>query len=237
MPNTEEMNIYQKLAKIRKRVEVMKRSKQAYGYSYTAVEDILAKVTIDMERYGLSLLPTIVPGTMKVEPYSYSETKTLKNGEPYEKKTNEVLVSADTKWTWVNNDNPTEHIEIPWALVGQQTDASQSFGSGLSYSFRYFLIDYFNIATSDNDPDELRSKQKKAEEESERAVLHGILEEIDAHMKLYMASHPDDGDKVKKVISKYVKDSNYFKIKESALAAKLLEDVRKSFPVTAKGAA
>lgn len=230
MTGSGEMNIYQKLAKIRKKVEVMKRGKQAYGYSYTAVEDILAKLTIDMEKFGLSLLPSIVPGTIHVEPYSYSDTKTTNKGEVYEKRTNEVLVSADTTWTWVNNDNPEERIVVPWALVGQQSDASQSFGSGLSYSFRYFLIDYFNIATSDNDPDEFRSKQRKAEEEEEKAILSGILEEIDAHMKIYMAAHPNDGEKVKKAISKYVKDSNYFKIKEAALAAKLLEDIRKNFP-------
>ena len=33
----EQMNIYQKLAKIRKHVEVMKRDTKAYGYSYKRV--------------------------------------------------------------------------------------------------------------------------------------------------------------------------------------------------------
>lgn len=226
MAENKEMNIYQKLAKIRKQVEVMKRNKQAYGYSYTAVEDILAKITVNMEKYDLSLLPGIVPGSIAVEPYSYSETKTTKNGEPYEKKTNEVLVSADTTWTWVNNASPSECIVVPWAMVGQQADASQSFGSGLSYAFRYFLIDYFNIATSDNDPDKFRGKQREAEAEAEKRVLEGVVEEINTFLTTYMETHPKDGAKVKEICGKYVKDGDYFKIKESTLAAKLLAELR-----------
>lgn len=226
--STEKMNIYQKLALIRKQVEVMKRNKKAYGYSYTAVEDILAKITVMMEKYELSLIPGIVPGSIVVEPYGYSETKTTQAGEVYEKKTNEVLVSADTTWTWINNVNPSEFITVPWALVGQQQDASQSFGSGLSYSFRYFLIDYFNIATSDNDPDKFRGKQREAEAEAEKRILEGVINEIHEFVTAYMEAHPKDGNKVKEVVGRYVKDFDYFKLKESTLAAKLLSELRET---------
>lgn len=225
---TENMNIYQKLAKIRKQVEVMKRNKKAYGYNYTAIEDILAKITVMMEKYELSLLPGIVPGSIAVEPYSYSETKTTQAGEPYEKRSNEVLVSADTTWTWINNANPTECIVVPWAMVGQQQDASQSFGSGLSYSFRYFLIDYFNIATSDNDPDKFRGKQREAEAEAEKRILESVIDEIDKYLNDYMEKHPKDGDKVKEIVGKYIKDCDYFKLKESSVAAKLLAEIREN---------
>ena len=47
-------------------------------------------------------------------------------------------------------------------MVGQQSDASQEFGSGLTYSSRYFLFKYFSIATSDADPDTLLKKQRAA---------------------------------------------------------------------------
>ena len=100
----EQMNIYQKLAKIRKHVEVMKRDTKAYGYSYTKEESILAKITVFMEKYNLSLIPGIVPGTTTVIPYPYKKTKTTAKGDIYEENVNEVLVSADTTWTWVNNE-------------------------------------------------------------------------------------------------------------------------------------
>ena len=219
-------NIYQKLAKIRKQVEVMKRDTKAYGYSYTKEESILAKITVFMERYNLSLIPGIVPGTTSVNPYSYKKTKTTAKGDIYEENVNEVLVSADTTWTWVNNDNPDEFIIVPWAMVGQQSDASQSFGSGLTYSSRYFLLKYFNISTSNDDPDTFRSKQREAEKEEEKVITGKIIESD------FLAVHPDKAGSVKDLVGKYVKDSDYFAIQESSIAAKLLEDIRETFPIT-----
>lgn len=127
------MNLYQKLAKIRRQVEVMQRTKSGYGYKYVPEEAILAKITVFMDKYDLSLIPGIVGGTIQVLPYNYTKTKATRDGKVYEEQCNEVLVSADTTWTWVNNEDPTERIEVGWALIGQQGDASQAFGSGLGY--------------------------------------------------------------------------------------------------------
>ena len=155
----EQLNIYQKLAKIRESVEVMQRDAKAYGYFYVKEEDLLAKITVGMKRYHLSLIPGIVPGTTEVTQYTYGKTKSAKNGDIYEEKVNEVLVSSDMTFTWVDNDSPTDQIVVPWSMVGQQSDASQAFGSGLTYSNRYFLLKYFNVATPNDDPDNWRSKQ------------------------------------------------------------------------------
>lgn len=226
---TEELNIYQKLAKIRKQVEVMKRDTKAYGYSYTKEESILAKITVFMDKYNLSLIPGIVPGTTKIEPYRYKKTKSTQKGDIYEENVNEVLVSADTVWTWINNDNPAESITVPWAMVGQQSDASQSFGSGLTYSSRYFLLKYFNISTSNDDPDKFRSKQREAEAEEERILTGKVIENMDSYIKGYLAKHQDKREEMKNVVTRYVKNGDYFSIKESALAAKMLREIQDTF--------
>lgn len=174
MAEQEQLNIYQKLAKIRKQVEVIQKNKRGYGYTYVSEEEILAKITVFMDKYHLSLVPGIVGGTTKVEPYPYKKTKTTKGGEIYEENVNEVLVSADMTWTWVNNDNPEEKVVVGWTLVGQQSDASQAFGSGLTYSDRYFLLKYFNVATTDDDPDAHRSKQRAAEAAEDKMIAEQI---------------------------------------------------------------
>jgi len=225
----EKLNIYQKLAKIRKQVEVMKKDTKAYGYNYVKEEDILAKITAFMEKYDLSLIPGIVPGSTVVAPYNAKKTKVTKDGEIYEENVNEVLVSADTTWTWVNNVNPEENIVVPWTMVGQQADASQSFGSGLTYSSRYFLLKYFNVSTSNDDPDNWRSKQKEAELAEDRAIAGGIISTFDAAIRKYLGDHPDKSDDVKKYVSKFVKNGDYFSIKESRLASKLLEGFNENF--------
>ncbi len=226
---TDSMNIYQKLAEIRRQVEVMQKNKAGYGYRYVDEESILAKISVFMTRYGLSLIPGIVPGTARVEPYHYVKTKSTKSGDIYEEHKNEVLVSADTVYTWVNNENPEERIIVPWALIGQQEDASQSFGSGLTYSSRYFLLKYFNVATSEDDPDAFRAKQKEAEQSEEKQVTDAIVQQMDNDIRVFLEAHPDRGADVKKLATKYAKGGNYRLIRESKVAAKMYDEFRNEF--------
>lgn len=225
----EKLNIYQKLAKIRKQVEVIEKNKNGYGYKYVTEDEILAKITVFMEKYNLSLLPEIVAGTTQVEPYTYKKTKTTKDGVFYEENANEILVAADMVWTWVNNDDPSERVAVPWALVGQQSDASQALGSGLTYSGRYFLLKFFNIATPDNDPDNFRAKQRAAEMEAEKKVTEAIIQNIDAKIRAFLDANASRSEEVKKFVAKYAKNGNYFSITESSLASKLLRDFAETF--------
>lgn len=224
-------NLYQRLAKIRKQVEVIQKNKSGYGYKYVTEDEILAKITVFMDKYHISLVPNIDHGTAQVSPYTYKKTKTTKAGQIYEETNNEILVSADMTWNWVNNDDPAEYISVPWVLVGQQADASQAFGSGLTYAARYFLLKYFNIATPDDDPDSFRSKQRTAELEEDKMIAEQIIGTLDGYIRGYLASHQDDKEAVKTLVTKYVKSGDYKKITESALAAKLLEDFKSTFHI------
>ncbi len=225
----EEMNLYQKLAKIRKQVEVIRKNKKGFNYSYVSDDEILARVSVFLDKYGISLIPNVSMGTLKVEPYTYKKTKVSKQGEIYEETVNEVLVSADMTWTWVNNNKPEERINVDWVLVGQQADASQALGSALTYTNRYFLLKFFNIATPDNDPDNFRGKQREAEAAEDRAIADEIINTFDEELKEFLESHKGKTEDAKRLVAKYVKDGNYFKIKESAVAAKLLDDFEKTF--------
>lgn len=224
-------NIYQKLAKIREQVEVMQKKSKAFNYNYVSEEDLLAKISAMMKKYDLSLLPGIVPQSAEVTVHNFSKTKLLKNAdgisEPYEENVHEVIVRADMTWTWVNNENPEEKVIVPWITVGQQSDASQALGSGLTYTFRYFLLKFFNVATPNDDPDNWRSKQKEATLAEDKALAEKLIESFDTAVKKYLAEHPDQGEAIKKLVCRYVKNGNYFQITESALAEKLIFDFNK----------
>lgn len=230
----EVLNIYQKLAKIRKPVEVIKKNRKGYGYTYVDEEEILSKITGLMDRYGVSLLPNIVHGSAVVEPWHYTKTKVTKDGKAYEEHVNEVLVRADMDWIWVNNENPDDRIVVPWLFVGSQADASQAFGSGLTYSSRYFLLKYFNVATSDDDPDNWRSKQREAEETEDRMIAEKIVEQVHAFVTEHLAANPDDKQKIVALTKQYVKENgkataNYYAVKSSATATELLNALKKEF--------
>lgn len=225
------LNIYQKLAKIRKQVEVIQKNKSGYGYKYVSEDEILAKISAFMDKYSLSLIPSVVSNSGTVSPYNTKKTRSTKDGQIYEENVNEVLVSADMVFTWVNNDNPQERVDVPWILVGHQSDGSQSFGSGLSYAMRYFLLKFFNIATPDDDPDKWRSKQRAAGVAEDKMIAEKIIQTVDETIKAFLAENQGKADDVKKFVSKYVKGGNYFTITESVLASKLLSDFKETFKI------
>ena len=106
--NIADMNLYQRLAAIRKYVEVVQTDKSGYGYRYVTDEALFARITGAMAKYHVSLIPSIVPGTMKMEQYRYEKLKKGKNkGDPdYLEPQNEILVNAEMTYSWVNDDDP-----------------------------------------------------------------------------------------------------------------------------------
>lgn len=227
--NTAGMNIYQKLAAVRKQIQVIERNKAGYGYRYVSEDEILARVSVLLDRYNLLLIPSIVSETGKVIPYSTMKTRTTKGGEIYEEHVNEILVSGDMYWSWIDVDNPESKLSIPWFLVGQQSDASQAMGAGLTYTSRYFLLKFFNIATPDSDPDAFRSKQKEAEAAADKTVADEIIKTFDTLIRDYLSANSGKSDAVKAVVTKYVKSGDYSKINDPALAARLLNEFKETF--------
>ena len=231
----EKLNIFQKLAKIRKNVEILNKNASGYGYKYVSEDAILERVTGLMDRHGLSLIPSIVPGTTRVVPYHYVETKAKKDGGTYDKSTNEVLVFADMLYTWVDNADPSQKVEVPWMFVGQQADASQAFGSGLSYSSRYFLLKYFNSATTEDDPDNWRSRQQEATKTEDREIAKEIVANIHTHVTQFLEKNPDQRDKLIAAIKEVAKDKNnkatdnYMKIEDPVVASQTLKKLNEEF--------
>lgn len=224
------LNLVQKLAKIRAMSELATKSKQGYNYTYTDVTEILAKVTSGMKKYNVSLIPSIVPQTANVSQLVSVNTKIDRQGNAKDVTTTEMLFTADMTFRWINDDNPEEHIDVPWFITGSMSDCSQSLGAACSYGMRQFLTSYFQIAqSSDLDVDAYRSKQKEAEAAESKAIAGEIISKFDSVNKQFITDNPERAAEVKKFVSRYVKNAEYTKIKDPALAAKLLEDYTNTF--------
>ena len=231
----EQLNLIQKLAKIRAISDVVSKEKRGYNYSYADITTILANITAGMKKYRVSLIPSIVPGTFDVSQNVIENTKVDKTGKPYVQKSTEMLVKADMIFKWINDDDTTDYIEVPWVAVGSQSDPSMATGSSLTYCTRYFLTSFFQIAQADSDVDAYRSKQKAAEASEDKAIAEAIIDQFDTILKQFLADNQDKKDDVKKFITKYVKNANYPAIKDPALASKLLEDFKNTYINTGKG--
>ena len=227
----EQLNIYQKLSKIRALCEVMTKNKSGYSYKYVSVDEILSKVTAGMKKYGLSLIPRTSKELMRTDLLHYSKTKCTKDGVIYEENVNEMLVCGDITYRWVNDENPEEFIDVPWYASGSQSDPSQAFGSAMTYSLRYFLLQYFQIATlDDEDPDNWRSKQKDAENAENMEIAGQIIEQVNNIIVAYLETNPDKKPDVIAIVKKYAKENgkasaNYYAIEDPIVAGKLLNEV------------
>ena len=230
MSDEKELNLIQKLAKIRAIADVAIKDKRGFNYSYADIAQILASVKSGMKKYEISLIPMITPETAEVSQILTVNTKFTKTGEQYEQRTTEMLFHADMVFRWVNDSYPADYLDVPWTVTGSQADPSQAFGSAMTYCTRYFLTNYFQIPqVAADDVDSYRSKQKAAEVSEDKAIAEEIIKQFDTVFKAYLADNPDKSDEMKKFVQRYVKDANYFKIKEPALAAKLLEDFRQNY--------
>lgn len=225
-----EMDIYSKLSKIRKLIEVVRKDKSGYNYKYVPEESVLAKITYGMEKYNVSLIPRINEGSASVELVSYENTKTTRNGDVIKQPVNEYVVKADMTYTWVNNDDKNQKIVVPWFLVGSQTDPSQAYGSGLTYSNRYFLLKYFQVATTEDDPDNWRQKQAEAAKIEDAAICKDIVAKIGE--KVAVITDNGKNEEMKTKITEFMKahvvingkaSANYTKITNPEVAAKVLQ--------------
>lgn len=225
----ETLNLTQKLAKIRAIADVVSKEKRGYNYTYADITTILAKITAGMKRYEVSLIPQIVPGTASVSQNVITNTKVDKTGKSYDSVSTEMLVKAEMIFRWVNDEDTDDYLDVPWFVVGSQGDPSQAFGSGLTYCTRYFLTNFFQIAQADSDVDAYRSKQKEAEVAEDKAIAEEIINNFDTMVKSFLADNPGATEDVKKFISKFAKNGNYFAIKEPVLASKLLNDFKTKY--------
>lgn len=97
----EEMNLHQKILKIANIAGVLQKTKAGFNYKYVPEEEIQAKVTAGMQKYHVTLIPDIAPGSTQVIPYSYTKQKKEKIKDESDK---EKLVMVDTQGYWHNNN-------------------------------------------------------------------------------------------------------------------------------------
>ena len=161
------MNLKQKLIEIRKEVAFLQKDTKAYDYKYVSEDKVLFAIKDKMDELAVLLVPSI-------ENHSHSDFEFINRQKAVVK---ETIVSGDMIFTWLDADSD-ETIIVKFALYGQQADASQAFGSGLTYSNRYFLLKFFQVATNENDPDKNVTKKKEKEDKEYAQSLERIKKNL-----------------------------------------------------------
>ena len=146
------MNLNQKLLALKKSVPYLQKADRAYDYDYVSEDDVLAVLNARMCELGLLLVPSIDKGTLRHDKHEYVTAKG--------KAVVDIVVTADMTYTWIDVESG-EQLAVPWVMAGQQDDASQAVGSGITYCGRYFLLKFLQIPTGKDDPDKWRSDRNR----------------------------------------------------------------------------
>ena len=144
------MNLYEKMVEIKKVIaeDGLHKNKKSFNYSYVTGDQILAKIVNKMNELKLLLVPSSTVG--EYEQYNYKNSKGADKTD--------FLVKGEMSYTWINAENPEEQFTSSWAYYGQQEDVSKAYGSGLTYSERYYLLKFFGVPTDQDDPDGRNNK-------------------------------------------------------------------------------
>ncbi|UYL93944.1 ERF family protein [Geobacillus phage vB_GthS_PK3.5] len=198
------LNIYQKLVEIRKSIDVFIKDTEGYGYKYVSGSQVLHKIKVKMDELGVLLIPHVLNQRHETFDYTVWDKKAQE-----EKQKTDFIVLGDMKYIWVNAENPEDRIEIPWQYMGQQDDISKAFGSGLTYTERYFLLKFFGVPTDEDDPDAKDTTGKQ--QRTEKLASDKQLNFIDSLLN-------------KKASDKYPKQALYDRLKEQLGVTKDMED-------------
>ncbi len=196
---TNQKNLYQRLLEVRKVADFIlkadlrnedsiKENKKGLGFKAVSSSMTLLKVNQAINENGLILETEVINKTVESREYTNSYGKPVKDW----------ITILETKMTWVNVDNPTEKSSLNFGCIASNPNASQSFGSALTYNEKYFILKYFNIPTDELDPDVIVNNMLSSEDK-DRSILDKLestnFETVDQLTKFYKENLSNITDK------------------------------------------
>lgn len=163
MAETQQLNLYQKLAKITGEIGVIAKdgNNQQQKYKYIEYETIAGKFRELFSKYGVVLIPSMVE-----QERSAITTSRGSSG---------VSTVCHFEFTVVNADKPDDRFVVKWQ--GEAADyGDKATNKAATAAVKYYLMRQFNISSKgDEDPDsqtpEVAQKQQKPAMASVRQIV------------------------------------------------------------------
>lgn len=214
------MNIYQKLAQVRKSIPVLyKKYSEALKTKVMSSEDLLQEINEHINNAGLFLVTE-----QAAEPTLTKHIETKQKWDNYAKKEltyNSVTyeVNVRLKYTWVNVDKPDEIVSVNWycSAINQQGDPAKAIGAALTYSEKYFFLKFFNIETSKDDPDFKKVEETKQENKPKEQLKTETKTKPEQKQQVKVSTSPDGkifDSETKSKLEKQILSKKYNNIKE-----------------------
>lgn len=134
------MKLHEKLLAIQTSVDtIIKDGKNVSDkYDFASDENVLAVFRPLMDAHGLLLIPRVVNARL--------HEGATRSG------TARFLTELDLTMTWYDVETG-DTLDVPWYAQGVDLAGEKGVGKALTYGEKYFLLKFFHVGTSKDDPD------------------------------------------------------------------------------------
>jgi hypothetical protein len=173
-----ETNLFKKLVDIRKSVEyIQKTEKGNQGAIYVDPAVLISKIRTGMDNKGILLVPSLTGATVE----SISDP-TQKNPDA-----KSFLFRSNMTYSFIDSESG-EKLDVPWFITGKHLqDPAMAGGVALTYYERYFLLKFFQIPTSKDDPEYFESKTATEITEDQIRELKDLIEKTKSDLPKFLA--------------------------------------------------
>lgn len=143
------MKLYEKLISIRKSTGYIQKTEHGnQGAMYVDPAILMQKIRTKLDEAGILLVPALSETTIDNIP---DPTKNNPNATSF-------IFRSKMVYTFIDSESG-ERLEVPWFIVGKHLqDPAMAGGAALTYFERYFILKFFQIPTSKDDPEHFHAK-------------------------------------------------------------------------------
>ena len=144
---SDKLNLMQKIVEVRKSVGAgFNKDTKSYNYTYVSGDQILRGIRDKMNEHNLLLVPEVDYSTLEWQKHEYENNRGQKKLD--------FIVQFNMTFTWIDGDDPTQQLKVPWLALGQQSDdIAKAVGTAITYNQRYFLLKFMGLPTDEDDAD------------------------------------------------------------------------------------
>jgi hypothetical protein len=171
------MKLYQKLVDIRKSVEYLQKTERGnQGAMYVDPAVLVQKIRGKMDDSGILLVPSLSDTTVDSMP---DPTKNNPNATSF-------LFRSKMLYTFIDAESG-EKLDVPWFMTGKHLqDPAMAGGAALTYFERYFLLKFFQIPTSKDDPEHFQAKTATAITEAQAQEISDLVKSTGTDLKAFL---------------------------------------------------
>lgn len=154
---SDKLNLHQKLLEIQKQLDCFLKDGRNLSekYDYVKSDTVLDTVRPKMNELNLLLIPIVTESKL--------HESSTKSG------TTRYMTELTLVFKWVDCES-SETLEVPFYSQGVDLAGEKGVGKALTYAEKYFLMKFFHVPTSKDDPDQSgagKHKNTQAQKENE----------------------------------------------------------------------